>query len=151
MRADEIVKELGDIEAMSESVGTVAAAKPDETKPEPTKEPEAAPAPEKAPEAPKGDDAAPKAEPEAKPAETPPTESEAKPEINVTTPIMPETGTILKEVAASLNLTLIGMHGSIVRANLQENAEQLGPLSLLMASIKKAKDQADALLGNGQQ
>jgi hypothetical protein len=61
--------------------------------------------------------------------------------------IMPITGGILTKASGSLSFILHGMRAEIVRAGINENNEQLGPLSMVMAAIKKAKDQADAILG----
>ena len=65
-------------------------------------------------------------------------------------PIMPVTGKILEDVSSALDLIAVGMQAKIVRSNLQEQADQLGPLSMLLSMVKRAKDQADHLLGRTQ-
>lgn len=65
-------------------------------------------------------------------------------------PIMPVTGKILEDVSSALDLIAVGMQAKIVRSNLQEQADQLGPLSMLLSMVKKTKEQADQLLGRAQ-
>ena len=144
MGLEAITRDLEALDALAEEVGKVRtvpsshapAYEPPpvvETRPEPSPEPVRAPVAEE-----KVQDAPPAPAPvaEAAPSERP--------------PIMPIPGKILEDVSSALDLILTGMHTRIVRANLQEQADQLGPLSMIMASVKKAKDQADHLLGRAQ-
>lgn len=62
-------------------------------------------------------------------------------------PIMPATGDILESLSKSVSLIIDGAQAAIIRAGIHENAEQLGPLSLVLGTLKKAREQADQLLG----
>jgi hypothetical protein len=72
-------------------------------------------------------------------------EGEDNPRPNI--PILPATGRILENLSGAMGLLIEGAQASIVGAGLHENAEQLGPLSLVLSDLKRAKNQADQLLG----
>lgn len=61
--------------------------------------------------------------------------------------VLPATGKILENLSGSLDLLLIGTHASIQRAGIQEQDEQLGILSMVVASLKKVQNQVDGILG----
>jgi hypothetical protein len=42
---------------------------------------------------------------------------------------------------------MIGMHASIQRARINEQDEQLGLLSMVLANMKKVQNQVDGILG----
>lgn len=139
MGMESITNELAELDALAEEVGkvqtspSVHAPPVVESRPEPSPEPVQAPvAEEKVQDAP--------------PAPAPVVEAA----LQERQPIMPIPGKILEDVSSALDLILTGMHTRIVRANLQEQSDQLGPLSMIMASVKKARDQADHLLGRAQ-
>lgn len=62
------------------------------------------------------------------------------------TPILSQTDEILEAVSSSLGLIIYGMQAAIVRSGLNDNSDQLGPLSLIMAGLKQVKNQADSIL-----
>lgn len=61
--------------------------------------------------------------------------------------VMPATGKILENLSGTLDLLLIGTHASIQRAGIQEQDEQLGILSMVVANLKKVQNQVDGILG----
>jgi hypothetical protein len=61
--------------------------------------------------------------------------------------VLPATGKILENLSGSLDLLLIGTHASIQRAGIQEQDEQLGILSMVVANLKKVQNQVDGILG----
>lgn len=135
--SEEIVKQIGEIEKLTEELD-----KPSETAPvDPKTETRRIEKPEVGtpPESVTGEaTTAPSGEAADAPPAAPPSQL----------PIMPSTGQILEEVSASVDLILHGMHAKIASAGLHENDEQLGALSMVMGTLRKAKMQADSLLGN---
>lgn len=61
--------------------------------------------------------------------------------------VLPATGKILENLSGSLDLLMIGMHASIQRARINEQDEQLGLLSMVLANMKKVQNQVDGILG----
>lgn len=61
--------------------------------------------------------------------------------------VLPATGKILENLSGSLDLLLIGTHASIQRARINEQDEQLGLLSMVIANLKKVQSQVDGILG----
>ena len=61
--------------------------------------------------------------------------------------ILPATGKILENLSSTLELTMLGIHASIQRARINEQDEQLGALSMVLANLKKVQTQVDGLLG----
>lgn len=61
--------------------------------------------------------------------------------------VLPATGKILENLSGSLDLLMIGIHASIQRARINEQDEQLGLLSMVLANMKKVQNQVDGILG----
>ena len=61
--------------------------------------------------------------------------------------ILPATGKILENLSSTLELTVLGMHASIQRARINEQDDQIGHLSMVIANLKKVQTQVDGLLG----
>lgn len=109
---------------------------------------EAAPPSAEAPARPKREEA--RAEPPA-PAVAPMAEAAPRPELTSGNrpgvSVLPATGKILENLSGSLDLLMIGMHASIQRARINEQDEQLGLLSMVLANMKKVQNQVDGILG----
>lgn len=87
--------------------------------------------------------------PEAKPEPASPAEQPAVEEKRPTfgTALNPQVLEILEHTSGALDLVIFGIQAKIARAGLNENTEQLGVLSMVLAHVKNAKIKTDSLLG----
>jgi hypothetical protein len=62
-------------------------------------------------------------------------------------PLNPQVLEILEHTSGALDLIIMGIQAKVVRAGLNENTEQIGALSMVLAHVKNAKIKTDSLLG----
>ncbi len=145
MKSAEIARELEDIDAMSAELERAEEVSPPPSAPSDTAESSV----------PRGDQE-PVGErvPDPTPSSTPPAELSSAPadvkEEKTGGPrpsILPQTGKLLEQTSAALDLILNGLKAGVVAGGLTEKDDQLGHLSMIMGTLKKAKDQANGLLG----
>ncbi len=139
MKSAEIARELEDIDAMSDELERDAEVSPPSSSPSDTEESSV----------PRGDQ-----EPVGEQAPDP---TVPLPELSSSITdedgrkqhpsIEPQTGDLLSQTSGALDLIMHGLRAGIVRTGITEKDDQLGHLSMIMATLKKAKDQADRLLG----
>lgn len=61
--------------------------------------------------------------------------------------LLPAVGKLLENLFGVIELLVDGVQAAVAKAGIGDNAEQLGPLSLVLGTLKKARDQAGQFLG----